>query len=189
MPPLKTIPKVRSENIVVQDLGNEILIYDLKMDKAFCLNEVSKAVWQACDGQKNIAEIVDTVSLKLNSPPNEDLIWFALNQLKKEKLIENGNELPNHFAEMSRREIIKKVGLGTMMALPIVASIVAPSSIQAAASFCNIGTMCNCNTDVGMGNTCMESGGPNCISFMTGGMNCMCVQSSNGNTMGTCQFV
>lgn len=146
MPPIKTIPKVRSENIVVQDLGNEILIYDLKVDKAFCLNEVSKIVWQACDGRQTISEIIEDVGFKLNSPPNEDLVWFALNQLNKENLLENGENLPNHFAGMSRREVIKKIGLGTMMALPIVASMVAPTSFHAASLVCNTtpGMTCTC---------------------------------------------
>lgn len=136
MPPTHLIPRLRIENIVVQDLGNEILIYDLKMDKAFCLNEVSKAVWQACDGRHTISEIIKEVGFKLKSEPNEDLIWFALNQLNKENLLENGDELPNRFAGMPRREVIKKIGLGTMLALPIVASMVAPTSFHAASLVC-----------------------------------------------------
>jgi hypothetical protein len=34
-------PISRQQNIVVQDLGSEVLIYDLTINKAFCLNETS----------------------------------------------------------------------------------------------------------------------------------------------------
>jgi hypothetical protein len=120
-------------------MEGEVLIYDLTESKAFCLNETSALVWQACDGQKSVTEISNLVSQKLKSSANEDLIWFAIDQLKKERLIENSEELPDNFAGMSRREVIKKVGLGTMIALPIVASLVAPSA--AFAQSCRGGTM------------------------------------------------
>ena len=43
-------PKARKENLVVQESNGEVLIYDLDTNKAFCLNETSALVWQACDG-------------------------------------------------------------------------------------------------------------------------------------------
>ena len=36
----KNIPKARQEDIVVQELENELLIYDFRIDKAFCLRNV-----------------------------------------------------------------------------------------------------------------------------------------------------
>ena len=45
-------PSTRKSDIVVQKTGEEVLIYDLKVDKAFCLNETSALIWQACDGKK-----------------------------------------------------------------------------------------------------------------------------------------
>jgi hypothetical protein len=38
-------PISRKSHIVVQYFGNEILIYDLTENKAFCLNETSALVW------------------------------------------------------------------------------------------------------------------------------------------------
>ena len=63
---------------------------------------------------------------------SEDLVWFALNQLEKEKLLNEEKEIVNKFEGLSRREVIKKIGLTSMIALPIVASLVAPSAIHAA---------------------------------------------------------
>jgi hypothetical protein len=161
---MKNYPVSRKDNLVVQELNGEVLIYDLTDNKAFCLNKTSALVWQACDGHKSVAEISDFISHKLSSPVNEDLVWFALDQLKKERLLENGNEIPNQFAGMSRREVVKKVGLGSMIALPIVASLVAPAALQAQSADCmscvkfNSGGVCGTNCLSVLG-TCYENAG------------------------------
>jgi hypothetical protein len=186
---MNSYPKVRVADIVVQEFADEVLIYDLQTNKAFCLNETSAIIWQKCDGKNNISEITEYISREVNSVISEDLVWLAIDQLKKENLLENANEIPNHFAGTSRREVIKKIGLKTMIALPIIASLVAPSSTEAAASFCNVGMNCTCAVNVGGGNSCAESGPVACIMFTSGIMSCVCVQMSPGNTMGNCTFV
>ena len=40
-------PRRRKDEIIVQELNGEVLIYDLKSNKAICLNEVSSLVWDA----------------------------------------------------------------------------------------------------------------------------------------------
>lgn len=144
----RVAPKAREENLVVQELDGEVLIYDLNTNKAFSLNETSSLVWQLCDGDKSVSEISESISRKLDSPANEDLVWLALEQLKKEKLIANGEEVVSNFAGMSRREVIKKVGMGTMIALPLVSSLVAPAAVSAqssgacAAGMCGVSLAC-----------------------------------------------
>ena len=34
-------PKIRTENTVIQEMKDETLVYDLKTNKAVCLNEMS----------------------------------------------------------------------------------------------------------------------------------------------------
>jgi len=163
----RVAPKARKENLVVQEFDGEVLIYDLNTNKAFSLNETSSLVWQLCDGDNSVSEISESISRKLNSPANEDLVWLALDQLKKEKLISNGEEVVSNFAGMSRREVIKKVGLGTMIALPLVSSLVAPTSVSAGASVCT--GMCTANSD--------------CPGFPSSG--CMCNMQTGMCTTGT----
>ena len=79
----------RSTEIIVQNLENEILIYDLKTNKAFCLNETSALIFQLCDGNKTVAQIKDLLSVKLKTQISEDLVWLALDGLKKNNLMEN----------------------------------------------------------------------------------------------------
>lgn len=148
-------PLSRRDNLVVQEMDNEILIYDLKENRAFCLNETSALIWQLCDGSKSAAEISQQVSRKLKESATEDLVWLALDQLKKEQLIDNSVELDNYFAGMSRREVIKKVGLGTMVALPVIASLAAPMAVEAQTCIGGVGSValagactqnCQCTT-------------------------------------------
>jgi hypothetical protein len=47
-------PLARREKLVVQNLGDETLIYDLDENRAYCLNETAARVWQFCDGEKTV---------------------------------------------------------------------------------------------------------------------------------------
>ena len=49
-------PKAKSAELVVSELENELLIYDLKINKAFRLNETSAMVRQLCGGRNSISE-------------------------------------------------------------------------------------------------------------------------------------
>ncbi len=162
-------PKSRKDNLVVQELDGEVLIYDLQNDKALCLNLTSALVWQACDGHKSIAEISDWVGEKLNTANNEDLVWLALDQLKKEKLIENGAEITNQFEGMSRREVVRKIGLSSLIAIPVVASLVAPVAAQTS-------SICGMLSTV---TACTNPGPTNCPTANQRANGCRCTTNSN----------
>jgi len=124
-------PKARSENLLVQNSDKELLVYDLKTNKAICLNETSALIWQQCDGTKNENEIAKEIGNKLGHTVKTDLVRFAIDQLRKENLLENSERMSETFAGLSRREVIRKVGLSSMIALPMVSAILAPTSVYA----------------------------------------------------------
>lgn len=195
-------PKSRKENLVVQELEKELLIYDLKIDKVLSLNETSALIWQMCDGKNSIGEISNKLSEKLKTQIGEEFIWLALNDLKKENLLINGDELDSKFEGMSRRQVIRKIGLASMIALPVIASIVAPSSI-AAQSIApgSVALFGACTSPI----QC-SSGAPNCNSLMCcvgsgslpsgsvassgsgggSGVSCSGYNACTGNTGGCC---
>lgn len=125
-------PKTRDENIVVQEMDKEILIYDFKTNKAFCLNETSALVWQLCDGNNSVAEISRILSSKLKQPLTEDLIWLTLDRFKKDNLLEENEKFEIDFNGLSRRQVVSKIGLASMVILPIISSIVAPTAAHGA---------------------------------------------------------
>ena len=131
---MTNLPQSRQSNIVVQDFEKEVLIYDLKINKAFCLNETSAMIWQLCNGKRTVEEISQSLTKKLKQPITEDVIWLALDGFKKDNLLENNEQFEIDFNSLSRRQVIKKVGFASMIILPIVLSIVAPSAAMAQSS-------------------------------------------------------
>ena len=149
-------PVSRTDNLVTQETDNDLLIYDFHIDKAFCLNQTAAVVWRSCNGTKSVKEIASIVSKTFKSPVNEDLIWVTLDQLKTQKLLKNTQEFQIDFNGLSRREIIKKVGITSLIALPLVTSFIVPASVNAqSANICrsnpgdeqfNNGAGCPCNS-------------------------------------------
>ena len=90
---------------------------------------------------------------------SEDFVWLALDQFKKDKLI--AAEYQSVFQGMSRREVIRKVGFASMVALPIVASMIAPTSANAA-STCVCVAPGDCLAQVGCPNTMNCNGAMTC---------------------------
>jgi hypothetical protein len=148
-------PNARSEGLVIQQLADETLVYDLNADEAHCLNETAAFVWTNCKGDKSIDEIARSVQMHYGQPVDADFVLLAVKQLDDKKLLTvSGLE---GVAMPSRREAIKKIGLASAIAIPIVASLVAPSSALASTSCacvnpadCIVQTMCpstvNCNS-------------------------------------------
>jgi len=124
-------PLARKENLVVQSSGDEVLVYDLEKNKAAALNDTSALIWQSCDGNNDVIEIAAIVEKKFGGSVNEDFVKLALSQLSKENLLENEKEVLTGFNGLSRREVIRKVGFSSMVALPLVSAIIAPTAAHA----------------------------------------------------------
>ena len=136
-------PLSRQSDILVQDLDDELLIYDLRINKAFCLNQTSALVFQLSDGAKTTSEISELMSQKLGVLVSEDFVWLALQDLEKENLLGKSKELTDILANLSRREMVKKVGLASMATLPLISSVVAPSAVMAQSETCPVGMCIN----------------------------------------------
>jgi hypothetical protein len=147
-------PCARKTGLVVQDMPDEVLVYDLDTNKAHCLNRSAALVWRSCDGQTSIADIARLVEKQIGDKVSEDFIWLAIDQLNENALLES--EIKSAFAGRSRRDVIKKIGLASVVAMPIIASLMAPSSAFAASS-CNC-TSTPCAFQSGCGSVCGGSG-------------------------------
>ena len=124
-------PVARKSGLVVQEMPDEVLVYDLDSNKAHCLNQTAASVWKACDGKTSVSEIARF----FGDGHNEDLVWLAIDQLSENNLLQE--KVGTRFQGQSRRAVIKKIGLASMVAIPVIASLVAPQNARAAQS-------CNC---------------------------------------------
>ncbi|MEN3336011.1 MAG: hypothetical protein V7641_5376 [Blastocatellia bacterium] len=121
----------RRQGLVVQELPDEVLMYDLKRHKAHCLNRTAAFVWNHCDGQTPVDEIAKLMETEWRTPVSEDAVWLALEQLSKADLLEERIILPTAKAGLSRRSAVRRLGFGAMLAVPVVMSLVSPAAAQA----------------------------------------------------------
>jgi hypothetical protein len=124
----------RNDELVVQDLPDEVLVYDLKSHKAHCLNNTAAFIWKHCDGQTTTEEIAKLMEREWHTQVTEDAVWFALNKLSKAELLQERIVLPEQRAGMSRRSAMRRLGLGALL-IPAVMTIVSPTAMAGASVF------------------------------------------------------
>lgn len=144
-------PVARKENLVIQEAADEVLVYDLASNKAHCLNPTAAFIWRSCDGANSVDEIGQLLSSKSGSQIPAEMVWLAIDQLQEKELLSKGVSLSENG--QSRRDMIKKAGLGLVIALPVVASLVAPKSAMASTS-CTCVTSSDCTAQPGCQSTC-----------------------------------
>lgn len=120
----------RQKDLVVQELPDELMLYDLKRHKAHCLNTTAALVWNHCNGRTTVAEMAALLEKEVGSPVDEEMVLYALDKLNKANLLEEQLDLPAANG-LSRRRMMKRLGAGAMVALPVVISLVSPIAAQA----------------------------------------------------------
>jgi hypothetical protein len=120
-------PQAREDGLVVQELEDETLVYDLLSHKAHCLNRAARAVWRLCDGTRDEAALARLLGKELAGGADEDIVRLALRDLARARLL---REPLTVRPRVSRRRLIQR--LGQAAALPLVVSIVSPTAAQAA---------------------------------------------------------
>lgn len=155
----KIFPIHRKNDLLTQETLEETLVYDLKTNKALCLNKVSAIIWQNCNGTNSPAQIAWIANEKLNASLNETAVWFTLQELKKKNLLSGELHPPPEFQNISRRQLVKTLGASAAVALPVIFNVVAPTSAQAGSACVPLGQSCTspqqcCTTPQCSSNVC-----------------------------------
>lgn len=136
-------PLAINGNIVEQELKGELLIYDLKRHQAFGLNKTMAYIWKKCDGAHSVRDISEAMAAETKTPVVEDLIWLAIDELEQNRLLEFN--APKKTSYVTRREVIRRVGLMTTVTLPVLSILIAPKSSAAASGGRGLDVACNDN--------------------------------------------
>jgi hypothetical protein len=176
------LPAVRTTNIVEQPLAKELLLYDLEIHKAYSLNETLALVYRHCDGQTTFAQL-----RRKNRGLTDEVILLAVDELSRENLLAGKFE-----SGISRRVLLQKAAV-SVVALPIIVSLFAPTAAQAASGGCSVtcltdGSTCNiANPGACCGGTCNNVGGGlgTCSGGLPPGATC-CVSNPAVCDSGTC---
>ena len=129
------VPPARKK-LLLLELEDEVLMYDSERNVAHCLNRTAGLVWKHCDGRTSVDEILHMLQDGSHSPVDQTVVWLALEQLNKAHLLEE--PIPPRDLKskgLSRRDLIRKLGMASAVALPLVTSVLAPTAAHAASCF------------------------------------------------------
>jgi DNA-binding transcriptional regulator YhcF (GntR family) len=147
----------RTDELVVEELDREVLIYDQRTNEAHCLSPAAAQAWRACDGKTSREQLATELELDV------DTVRRALDELEACGLLDGSGN-----AGVTRREAttrFTKVGAAAVAA-PLIYSIVAPTPALAASE-----ATCFAICDTGCG-SCSKAGC--CCSAPGGGSMKLC---------------
>lgn len=136
-------PRARTEGLVVRDLPGEIVVYDRDSHQAHCLNRTAALVFRNADGRRTVGDLARLLATDTGTQVDQDVVRATLDRLREASLLEAYADDPGPRvvapagtapADGSRREMLRRVGLGAAALLPVVTSILVPSPAEAAQS-------------------------------------------------------
>jgi Coenzyme PQQ synthesis protein D (PqqD) len=128
---MKQFPIARRKDLIIEDLPDEVLVYDLTTDKAHCLNRTSALIWKNCDGEKSAGEIAELLEQELESPVSVQVVMLGLEELAVNGLLQQEETSIAPGAQVSRRRLIQNLGLTAAIALPVIMSLSVPAAAGA----------------------------------------------------------
>jgi hypothetical protein len=161
-------PVARRSGLLIRELPGEVLVYDTESHRAHCLNRVAGEVFRHADGTRTVADLTAILG---EDVAGEAVVLGALASLAEAGLL--AEAASNETGGLTRREVVRRVGIGAALLLPAVVSVLAPTPAEAAVT-----CVCNCTgqpsntpcttsfqpvcTDTCDGLGSCSDGGPNC---------------------------
>jgi hypothetical protein len=147
-------PKRRKDDLIVEELPEETLVYDTKRHRAFCLNRTTFLVWQHCNGRNSIKDIAGILGKDLQVSHPEDLVHLAMERLGEARLllVDPSSEIGGY--RYSRRELGRRLGVagGLGALLPVIVAVTAPTAASVAS--CIPDSICSSNARAYVGKCC-----------------------------------
>lgn len=136
------LPCARQTGLIIEELPEEVLVYDSDRDHAMCLNQTAAAVWKHCDGETTPARMARLIEKEFQITGGDEVVALALDHLEKAHLLTG--DAPARLSGMSRREVVRR--LAASAALPAIAMIqVKPAGTIT--SCAPLGNGCTFNSD------------------------------------------
>jgi len=136
-----SLPQSRRETLIVQEMDNELVVYDSQRAQANVLNHTAAVIWKLCDGKTSVNEIAQRASHSLNTPVDAAFVWYTLNELSKKNLLVERAALPTNLKGMTRRDFLRAGVVGAAVVLPVIVTMAAPK-VSNAASCLAMGQPC-----------------------------------------------
>jgi hypothetical protein len=126
-------PEARRERLLIEELGDELIVYDLQRHRVHQLNRTAALVWQSCDGKTSVAELKEILQEELSPAIDETIVWETLHRLGKARLLQDPVPRPAGKGSMTRRQALNRLGRTAALALlmPAIVSITSPTPARA----------------------------------------------------------
>ena len=133
-----TIFTARRNDIVVDEVVDELLIYDRRADVAHCLGEIAATVWRTCEGGATLGEVAEQLVARDLADSSDDAAELADTAVAE--LVEKGLLKTSGIGadRVSRRQALRRmagVGAAALVA-PLVVSAAVPNSCLLYTSRC-----------------------------------------------------
>jgi len=136
----KLKPLARSEDLLIEEVGDELLVCDPDNNRAHSLNAFAARVWHACDGETTADELVT----KLDS--DRESVAHALAELSDCELLERVGPPIVGNGGMTRRDLgLRTAKIGAAAAVISVALPVAEAAATPTPAACLLYTDQDCN--------------------------------------------
>lgn len=175
----------RVGDLLVEEVGDELVIYDRRADVAHCLGSVAGLVWHECEKGASLDEIAGRLVADDIVSSDEDaseLAQAALAELVEKNLIETSGAGASLVSRRQALRTMAGVGAAAVVA-PLIVSAAVPRSASAHGSLptCKAtGVACTPASTANAGNNCCTSNGDYCSSSGAGQKCVACV--ANGST-------
>ena len=117
-------------HLLVEEVNDETLVYDLERHRAHCLNATSAFLLRSADGTRSPAALAALAEAEFGAPASLEVVNLGLERLRRAGLLA-WDEAPVPAQGPDRRQVLKRLATFGLL-LPTVFTLVSPSPAQAA---------------------------------------------------------
>jgi hypothetical protein len=174
----RKFPAARDEGLLIENVADEVVVYDVEGKEAHCLSALPAVVFMNCDGRTSLADLADVAGKKLGRTVSTEDVQDVLTELQNRDLL---TARADGMGAMTRRSMLRKSAIagGVVTAAPLISSVFAPPALAANSATCGRLLCCPCCTGSGFNkdDCCFHEGET---------VNCQCV-SALGNSTKKCK--
>lgn len=179
-------PAARQVGLVMTRTNHELMAFDTETNQLHHLNPLATAVWARLDGTQTVGDIATAVSAELDEDVSPEAIVESLRLLSNAGLLQTAWVAAQGLgSRSSRRTLLRRATVAGAVAVPVIASITAPSAamansvndvcgapcVQGAQGQDNVCkgqcSQCNANTEPQYVNTCCHPSSANAYCWST----------------------
>lgn len=171
-----SLPEARAEALLSEQVGDELVVYDLTSKAVHCLSPLASAVFAHCDGRTDPSRIADVAEERLGRPVSVDEVSAAVEQLEERSLLATPPLVFQDGNGVSRRDLMKKSALAgaAVVAAPLITSIAAPTAMAAGSQIATGCSGCGGNPQCISNHCCQGNPGKACNQGCCVGNNNSC---------------